>query len=440
MKNAWKRLAVVGAATIYSGVLSAGEPIGYAVRMDHPDAMYRIGEKAVLTLTATNGAGEKVTSGKVSLTMDNYGPRKLGARTVDLSKENPFEVVMSLDEPGFARVQAEGCGRSKPFVWSVGFEPERIVAGGDAPADFDEFWAKGVKTLEESVPLDPRIVRVPERSTGKFDFYRISFATFAGARVYGFLSIPKVAGPTNRVPVSVEVASAGQGSWTIDMQGLDDRIRMYFTVHSFDPPATVEEVAGLHRKLETDLTREFGVGYYAHAGLSKSPESYYFYKVVLGINRAIDWLWRRPEVDRRHFGYEGGSQGGGFGWMLCGLNAHFTSMVLRVPALSDQRGSLVGRSGAWPYAVEGYAKNEKDRDAVLRSIAYFDGASFAPRIKIPARVTVGLTDNICPPNAVHATFNRLGSEDKKILDAIGCGHGGQTREYDKIAKKWQYGL
>ena len=62
------------------------------------------------------------------------------------------------------------------------------------------------------------------------------------------------------------------------------------------------------------------------------------------------------------------------------------------------------------------------------------------RITIPIRVTVGLSDNTCPPNAVHATFNRLGSKDKRILDAIGKGHGGQTREYDEIARRWQYGL
>ena len=427
-------------ASLVGCALCAGEPVGYAVTMNHPDAMYRIGEKAVLKIAATNGVGEMVRSGVVDLAMDNYGSKKLGERRIDLAKENPFEVVLSLDEPGFARVQVAGCGWSKPFTWGVGFEPEKIVAAGEAPADFDEFWSRGIETLEKTVPLDPRMTLVPERSKGRFNFYRISFATFSDARVYGFLTIPKEAGPKNRFPVTVQVASAGKGKWGIDAQGLDDRIRMYFTVHSFDPPKTLDELYALHEKLEADLKKRYGVSSYSLAGLAEAPEKYYFYKVVLGINRAVDWLWRRPEVDRKRFGYEGGSQGGGFGWMLCGLNGKFTSTVLRVPALSDQRGPLVGRNASWPNAVGNPAFSEKDREAVVRNIAYFDGVSFAPRIKIPARVVVGLADNTCPPNSVYATFNRLGSSDKKILNGIGCGHGGRTRKYDALAKKWQYGL
>ena len=428
---------VAAAVAAFATFAAAPEPVGYAVTMNHPDAMYRVGEKAVLTLTATDGVG-KVTSGTVKVTMDNYGSKSLGARTVDLARENPFTLELALDEPGFACVKVAGAGRSRPFVWGVGYEPERIVAGGEVPADFDAFWKKGVENLAATVPLDPRMMPVPEKSKGAFDYYRISFATLGDRRVYGFLTVPK-GEPGAKYPVSVQVSSAGVGSWTVGTRGLADRITMYFIVYDFDPPEAVPEARKLYDEMNARMKAKYGVASYSQAGLSVSPEDYFFYPVVLGINRAIDWLWERPDVDRTRFGYEGGSQGGCFGWMLCGLNPRFTSAVLRVPAMSDVRGCLAGHGGCWPYAVEDTKWNGQDREAVIRNIAYFDGASFAPRIRIPIRVVVGLTDTTCPPNAVHATFNRLASEDKRILNAIGCGHGGQTRAYDEIARKWQYG-
>ena len=422
--------SVLLAASVASG-------IGFKYESNRADQLFRLGEEAVITVTATNGAGEKVSSGKVTATLDNYGPKVLSRTEVDLAKTNPFTVKGKLDEPGFLRLTMSGEGlsvKNSNTRWGVGYEPGKIRPGGTCPADFDAFWQAARENLAKTVPLDPKLELQSERSQGAFNFYRVSFATYGGTRVWGFLSIPKDKSKAP-FPVSFEVTSTGEGKWTIDMQGRPDRIRMYFTVHTFDPPRTIEENIKRHAQMREELKAKCGMAHYAAAGLDGKLEDYYFYRTILGIDRVVDWLWARDDVDRTRFDYEGGSQGGCFGWFLCGLNHKFTSAVLRVPAGSDTRGSLAGRASGWPNPLQNFSGEKLA--AATRNAGYYDGTSFAPRFTCPTCVTVGLVDNTCPPNAVYATYNQLVVSPRYILNAIGRGHGGQTHSYDQLARQWQ---
>ena len=419
--NIAKFCAAVSVACVAAGAFAL--PPCFQVVNDHANALYRVGDEATFVVTVTNAEEGVLKAGTFDWQLDNFGTAVVAKGRVDLAKGNPFVLKGKLGEPGFLRLTLNGAEMKRPFVWGVGYDPEKIEMGGVEPADFDAFWRDAIAKLDATVPLDPQLVPVPERSTGKFDFWRISFATYGGTRVWGFLSVPK---DKSKAPfrTEVEVCSAGEGNWTIDMPGSPDKIRMYFTVHDFEPPKTLAEVAPRHARMREELKAKFGVGHYASAGIAESREDYYFYRTILGINRAVNWLAARDDVDRTRFGYTGGSQGGGFGWYLCGLNPHFTAAVLRVPAISDTLGYLQGgRQSGWPKIIENQPAEKKE--AALRNAPYFNGANFAPRIRIPIRIIVGFADTVCSPSSVYACYNRLGSSDKGILNAIGMGHGGR---------------
>lgn len=413
---------------------TAADMLKLTAATDRADALYRIGEEAVFTVTASNATGGKATAGRLAVTLDDWCRHTLVERTVDLAKENPFVVSGKLGEPGFVRLRVKGEGLEKPFLGGVAFEPERIVPGGTCPDDFDAFWREAQAKLEAEVPLDPRLEHRPERSTATYDFWRVSFATAGGRRVWGFMSVPKDKSKAP-FPVSFEVASAGEGKWTMDMaSGSPDRIRMYFTVHYFEPPATVPELLVIRKKLSEDLKAKYGVASYSAAGIAVSREDYYFYPSILGINRAVNWLWNRDDVDRTRFNYTGGSQGGGFGLYLCGLNPKFTSAVLNVPAICDTLGSLKGRICGFPYVLE--MNRTKDRAAAaLRNAPYFNGAFFASRIRCPIRFIIGFIDEICPPPGIYAAYNNLASKDKGIVHGLIRGHGGWPE--GRPAHDWQ---
>ena len=392
----------------------------YTVVTDHTNCLYRCGETATFTVTVMETNGVPATAGTLSAKVDNFGPAVQAKTDIDLSKENPFRVSGTLEEPGFLRLELPRADKGMNH-FGVAFEPERIVKGSPRPEDFDEFWDNAVKTLDETVPLDPELKLLKERCTDKFQFYRVSFASVDGTRVYGYLSIPNDASADKKYPVRFQVPAAGNGkaSWTVNMKGADDAISMMMTVHPYEPQFDLEKNDKLFKANEARLGRG-----YSSAGMDgERREDYYFYRALLGINRAVNWLAERPEVDLSSFTYSGTSQGGGFGFYLLGLNRHFTKGALFVPALTDTMGYLKGRVSGWPRPVEAFKANEEKRAAAERNAPYFDGANFATRITCPVRVAVGFSDTTCPPCAVYAAYNAIPVEDKAIAHGIWMGHG-----------------
>src|SRR5258707_1300435 len=74
-------------------------------------------------------------------------------------------------------------------------------------------------------------------------------------------------------------------------------------------------------------------------------------------------------------------------------------MICHVPSGADVGARTKGRSMAYP--------NWPNRPEVIETARYFDTANFAPRIKAPSLVSVGLFDGTSPPTGVIAAFNLL---------------------------------
>ena len=409
-------------------------PRTWKVETDRPDAIYRCGETATFTVTllSTNNLSQGVDLRSAAVKFDNFGPHVLTNAVFDLSATNSFPLSGTIREPGFLRIVLPGTRNHEadPCDFSVGFDPERIRKGSPSPDDFDEFWAKAVRDFDAAVPPDPQLVPVPERSQGAWNYWRVSFAAPHGTRVYGFLSIPKDASAEKKYPVRFNVPAAGTGPWTFRMDGDPDAIRMMMSVHPFDPPDNQEENRRLQDKVKAGLKERYGTDNYTIAGMDVSREDSYFYRALLGINRAVDWIASRPEADLSNFTYSGTSQGGGFGLYLLGLNRHFTKGALFVPALADTMGRLAGRQSGWGNPLKDDPPGSKAGRE--RNAPYFDGANFASRIRCPVRVAVGFSDCTCAPCAVYAAYNEIHVADKAILHGIGMTHGCFRKFYDEL--------
>lgn len=411
------------------------EPLaGFQVETDHADALYRIGEMTVFTVTATTAPDLKATSGRYRVVVDNYGGKPLHEEVVDLATANPFTVKGWLDEPGFLRLRIFGADCREVCRWGVGYEPERIRRGSVTPADFDRYWQSEILRLERAVPLDARIERVDSYSTPDFDYFKISFATF-GRRVYGVMSVPRDK-TRESFPVDIEVSAAGFGAHSNEMAGKKDVINVFFGVYPFEVDRRWKEL-GLEDKYNAfnDLVKtKYGFGYYPYAGSNVSREEFFYHAVILGLNRAINWIVAQPNVDRTQVRYHGTSQGGGLGVILCGLNRSFTKAAFYVPALVDVLGSRQnGRQSGWPQLVE--SQNSPEGAKVAAALApYYDGANFASRICCPVRMAVGFSDASCAPCAVYAGYNEIRTE-KRILNGVGMTHA-CWREFYRANEAW----
>lgn len=416
-------------ACLFAAISAFGVNCNYTVVNDKPEAVYKVGEKAKFIVTATDTKGKKIAAGTVNVTLDNFGPKVILSEKIDLAKENPFTVEGTLGEPGFLRLMID----EKKCLWSVGFDPERIEKGSSLPADFDKFWADARAKLDKTVPIDAKIVRVPERCTSDFEFYRTSFATF-GRRIHGYISVPTDKS-IKEFPVHVQVAAAGFGGWTNDMKGRKDRISVFFSVYPWAPHWQwgLLGLQNAYDYMNTALAVKYGPKVYSCAGIGESRESEFFYPVIVGIDRAVDWIAANYPVDRKNFVYSGTSQGGGFGIYLAALNSNFTKAAFMVPALTDVMGYKKGRMSGWPRFTESQA-DEKSRVNAEKFAPYFDAANFASRIKCPVRFSVGFADVTCPPPAVYATYNEVKVADKKILHGLGMSHSCRAEFYEKVGK------
>ena len=414
---------------LLGALVAFSAPISFQVENDHTNLIYRVGEEATFTVTALQN-GKMATTGLVEFTLDNFGPLVQASNRVDLAAKNPFVVKGKLSEPGFLRLKLNAKDATK--VWGVGYEPEKIEKGSPSPDDFDAFWSAARAKLAKEIPLDAKMTKVAERCTADFDYYRISFATF-GRRVYGYMSVPtdKSKAP---YPVVFQVAAAGFGGWTNDMAGEKDVISVFFSVYPWAPHWDWQTLGlkAAYDYMNEACESKYGCKRYCTAGLSKSREEYFFYPVLLGLDRAVDWVAARPDVDGRRIWYQGTSQGGGFGFYLTGLNHTFTRATFFVPAITDTMGYLKGRQSGWPQPVE---NNSRDNRATVEKTApYFDGANFAARISCPVRVAVGFADTTCAPCAVYAAYNAIRVGDKGIVHGFGMGHGCFGKFYEELGK------
>ena len=403
------------------------------IQADRKDAVYRCGDPVTFTIRVLDDNKQPVKSGSLNVTLNNFGTVEVAKQIADLSIANPVTCKGTLTEPGFLRCYATTRIEKKGVrgIWAVAVEPEKIRAGSERPADFDAFWDAAMKKLDAEVPLDPRIERLDAYSNDKYSCYRVSFATFDNNRVYGFLSVPAGKGP---FPTEVNVPGAGPGAWGPN-RGMAARgfVHLVMNVQTYEPGTDKETQTTKYKAQDARLNKIDGAPRYCQSGAT-TRETYFYYRAILGINRAVNWLAERPDTDLKHFAYSGSSQGGGFGYYLLGLNRHFTKGVMHVAALTDLCGFKAKRQSGWPRLVE--SVKPEVRPAAKKVAPYFDGAHFAPRITCPVRASVGFVDGTCPPCAVYSAFNAIPVKDKAIVHGLGMPHRVFPEFYKQLDNDW----
>lgn len=423
-----KRIFMTGLWALPLAVLAQS----VAIKADRATYVYACGEPATFSLQALDKENQPLRSGRLQVTLTNFGTQQVTQAAFDLSLGNPVTVTGTLREPGFLKCTAVlKLEKSFRGVSGAAYEPEKLAAGSARPADFDAFWDAAVAKLDAEVPLDPRVERMETYCTAKHTCYRVSFATFNQLRVYGFLSVPNGNGP---FPAEVNVPGAGPGV-VGPSAGMADRgfIHLVMNVHPFVPGADAAAQKKRYDEQDKRVLAQYGVQRYCRAGAT-CRETYFYYPIILGINRAVNWLAARPDVDPTRFCYTGTSQGGGFGFYLCGVNRHFTKGVMHVPALTDLLGFQKGRDSGWPKLIENM--RAQDKEAALKVAPYFDAAHFAPRITCPVRVSVGFIDETCPPPAVYSAYNALRVKDKAIRHGFGMTHRVFPEIYNELDQQW----
>jgi cephalosporin-C deacetylase len=267
------------------------------------------------------------------------------------------------------------------------------------PKDFDAFW-KRTLARTRACPLAPRFERVEDPVYHSVEAYDVTFGGYEGQPVKGWFIRPV----NGRRPLPCMVTYIGYGGGrslpvdhlTFAAAGVSQLVMDTRGQGSVWSPGDTPDPVGGGPQVGGFMTR--GV---------ESPDTYYYRRVFMDGARAVEAAAYAPGVDAGRIGVVGGSQGGGIALAVAGLlGSKVRVAVPDVPFLCNFR-RATQIIDTMPYGeISQYLKTHRGRvEQTFRTLSYFDGMHFAPKIKARCLFSVGLMDTICPPSTVYAAYN-----------------------------------
>lgn len=382
------------------------QEVSIEVLLNHSDWEYKVGEKAMFSI-AVYQKGELVPN--VFLNLEIVQEKMKPSIVIDsflTTRDKKIVNGGTLLQPGFLRciVTATVEGKKYRGIATAAFSPGEIKAFAKTPEDFSTFWAQA-RAEQLKVPLDKKMVLLPERSDSILNVYEVSVQNNrVGSRIYGILSVPKKPG---KYPAVLKVPGAGvrpyRGDTALAKKGI---VTFEIGIHG----VTVTQPAQFYYDLA------FGPLYNYSSSNLENRDTYYYNRVYLGCLRAVDLLASLPEVDTSRLAVYGGSQGGALSIVTAALDPRIKYVAAFYFALSDLTGYLHGRAGGWPHMFNTANIGSMGSKEKIKVSSYYDVANFAKLIKIPGIYCWGFNDEVCPPTSIYAAYNNIQAPKEKVIN------------------------
>lgn len=422
-----KRKLSFSLVLLFSCTVLFGQPVEKLVKIvvspDHSDWLYKPGENVKFRINVLKNS-EPVKNVMIRY---EFGPEMMTPvkRDSAVLKEGLFTVdAGTLKEAGFLRCKVSAMveGIRYDNLATAAFSPELIKPTTELPADFENFW-NDAKTAASKIPLDAKMVLLPDRCTEKVNVYHASIQNYkTGMRLYGILSIPKKPG---RYPALLRVPGAGVRGYTGDI-AMAEYGMITFEIGIHGIPVTMDP------SVYNDLGRTTLDGYW-NFNLD-NRDRYYYKRVYLGCVRAIDFIWSLPEFDGTTLAVTGGSQGGALSIVTAGLDSRVKFLAALYPALCDLTGYLKGRAGGWPHMFAEPNKEFNVKKDKIETSKYYDVVNFARLVKVPGLYSWGYNDVTCPPTSMFSAYNVI-QAPKNLNIFEETGHWTYP-EQNELVKQW----
>lgn len=294
------------------------------------------------------------------------------------------------------------------------------------PGDFDEFWTKALKELEETKP-NVELKPVDVLGNINAELFDLWFTGVGGARVYAKYLRPKGA---TKAPAVLQFHgySASSGDW---------HDKLNFVSQGFAVAALDCRGQG---GLSEDNSQVIGNTREGHLirGLDGPPEKLLFRQIFLDTAQLARIVMAQPEIDPTRVGSMGGSQGGALALVCAALEPRVRKCASVFPFLSDYR-------RVWEMDLAKDAYNDLKQyfrrfdplhertDEIFTKLGYIDIQNLVQRIKGDVLMAITLMDTICPPSTQFAAYNKIGSK-KEALILPDYGHEGLPIVGDRIFK------
>lgn len=307
-------------------------------------------------------------------------------------------------------------------------ELEQYAPARREPTDFSEFWATTLaetRAHDLAVQAEPAAAYLPHVLV-----HDVTFAGFGGDPIRAWHLRPReVAGA---LPTVVQYLGYGDGRGTpvdwlmwpaagfavlvVDTRGQGARARR--------AGSTGDPCGSDNAHVEGFLTK--GI---------LDPHDYFYRRVLTDGVRAVEAARALPGTAR--VAAVGMSQGGAIALGVSALAPELVdAAVIDVPFLCDVRRAVTITEGR-PYSeLLAFLRTQRDSaEQALCTIDYVDGTTLAAYATAPARFSVALMDQTCPPSGVYAAFHHYAGP--KTLDVYPYNdHEGGAADAEIASVQW----
>lgn len=297
---------------------------------------------------------------------------------------------------------------------------------GQRPADFDAFWARGLKEMRAVTPAVMQTpVSIKSRVAQAYDYW---FTGVGEARIHAQLIMPKPFDPSkhHKGLLMFHGYHGDAGDFTE---------KFGWAAEGFVVLALDARGQGGPSE-DTTKTKGGTLKGLIIRGVEDGPEHLYYRSVFLDCAEAADLLAAMPGVDPTRLYATGASQGGGLTLATLGLVPTIHRAYVNYPYLCDYR--KVYQLGAETNGYDQLAYWFKYRDPLHKretqffdTLEYIDVQHFAAAIQTPLVWAMGLQDQVVPIPAQFAAYNQLAGE-KQLYVLPEYGHEALPKVADEV--------
>ena len=354
-----------------------------AITGERTDHLFPKGEPVEFAVTLRNRA-DKEFSGSVDMVVtDHIGVEPSKTFTVPVKApangESTVTWQATFDQPLVSKTLlnvkvGDETVLTKDLVFA--YDAEHYQPPLTSPSDFQTFWGATLKEMRSRL-LDLKITPAPELSNTHKTVSKLSFSGLGGRMIEGWLVEPATAG---KYPAEFGA-----------------RVRNY-DWPAAKPDETTDCVSLVIQQYEDGLYR---------TGL-ESRETAEFRQVYADFVRCVDVLVTREKVDLKRIVATGASRSGPAAFAAAALDHRIALVTIHVPTSAgiSWPSNFYGGWGAPGMAACPAGMTRADWNTKV--LAYFDMVNFAPDVKCPVVIGLGLRDyGLSPAPGIIAAYAYL---------------------------------
>ena len=370
---------------------------------------YKVSQAGMVSCLVTTDLGDRVYADSVPAKISKQGTQS-------------FHFHIKCSQPGFYKIGfAMHLTYYDDTVKRVfGLNPEALNTRFHKPLDFDAFWRKTQDSLKK---IDPQFKVTLEKSMSinNKSVYLVEMHSFGNAVIRGWLSIPH--DRSKRIPVKYRLPG-----YVVRMDpSLDDDD---FAVFNLNVRGNGNSKDAIDTRGEYNLYR------------IDNRDEYVYRAVYMDCVRGLDFLCSQNGLglDTTRIMVDGASQGGSLAIALAALDNRVKLATVEVPLYADFRKAyeitkLNPKSQTPIGMITRYMREHPNftEDKLFNVWDYYDPLNFAPAVKCPVLMGIGLLDEFCPPQCSYVMFNQMHNSNNKVWASPD-----KTHEVDGLYYTYQY--